>query len=97
MSIESARAFIEKLKTDQLFYRQVATCKDRTARMDLIISEGFDCTEDEIKSAAAELSDDQLENLTNAGHPLLSCANPIEYRHGGAPPFSSIPLPNIWH
>ena len=94
MSIESARKFIEQLKTDQSLYHRVAACDSNAARLSLILSEGFDCTEDEIESAAKELSDAEVEMMPNGG--VAGDATLIEYRHGDAPLFSTITMPGIW-
>ena len=50
MSIESAKAFIERLNTDVEFARKVAGCKDAKAHMVLAKAEGFDFTPEDIKT-----------------------------------------------
>ena len=61
MSLDSAKAFIEKMKSDEAFRNRVLSIEDVAGRLALISSEGFDCTEAEIKQVSQELSDDQLE------------------------------------
>lgn len=48
LSIEQARLFIERVNTDDAFRLKVLAERDVDARMDLIRSEGFDCTAEEI-------------------------------------------------
>ena len=61
MSIESAKAFIERMKTDEEFNNRVSTAKDKEARMALVKAEGFDFTKEEIGSLIDELDDEQLD------------------------------------
>ncbi len=63
MSIESAKAFIERIKTDEEFAKQVASKKDKEDRMKFVSEQGFDFTEGEIKDQTAELSEDELKQV----------------------------------
>lgn len=63
MSIEVAKEVIEKLKTDEAFRTKVMAVEDLEERMKLIHDEGFDCTLEEVKEAAGNLSDDDLESV----------------------------------
>ena len=42
MSIESAQAFIERMKTDEEFARKVTECADAKSRQAYVRGEGFD-------------------------------------------------------
>ncbi len=64
MSIESAKAFIERMKTDEEFARQVSNQKDNETRMKFVLAEGFNCTGEEIKKATEDLSEVDLERVT---------------------------------
>lgn len=64
MSIESAKAFIERLKADESFARKVGECKGESARMTMAKSEGFDFTVQEIRDLQAELSEEDLEKIS---------------------------------
>jgi len=44
MSIESAKAYVERMKTDEEFRKKVLACTDAKARMALVKGEGFDFT-----------------------------------------------------
>ena len=48
MSIESARLFLHRMKTDEDFARKINSCKDFGARWNLIRAAGFDFTAEEI-------------------------------------------------
>ena len=63
MSIESARAYIERLKTDAGFRDRVAAAGDKEARAALVEAEGFAFSAEDINAIADELSEDELENV----------------------------------
>ncbi|MFC1679156.1 Nif11-like leader peptide family natural product precursor [Elusimicrobiota bacterium] len=77
MSLESAAAFVEKMKTDAKFAKLVQACKDAAARAQLVKKEGFDFTGDEVKQAASELSEDELRGIAG-GHAWCSGVIPWE-------------------
>ena len=65
MSIESAKAFVERMKTDKEFAKKILACKDWETALPLITKEGFDFTHDEIKlSENAELSDEEIGQVS---------------------------------
>ncbi|MFC1680062.1 Nif11-like leader peptide family natural product precursor [Elusimicrobiota bacterium] len=64
MSIESAKAFIEKMKTDPALSQRIAACKDTAARVALAKAEGFDFTPEEINTVSMELSPEDLEHVS---------------------------------
>ncbi len=75
MSMESAKAFVEKINTDPDFAKKVAGCKDPKERMTFAKKEGFDFTADEVKSLSKELSDDALASLSGGwGCSMDSCS-----------------------
>jgi predicted ribosomally synthesized peptide with nif11-like leader len=57
MSVEQAKAFIEKMKTDEAFREKVMSIEDAAGRIACIQSEGFECTEEEINEVAQEGAD----------------------------------------
>ena len=63
MSIESAKAFIEKMKTDEDFNQKVKGCKDAEERMAFVKEAGFDFTSEELKEVSENLSDDDLDGV----------------------------------
>ena len=60
MSIESARDFIERVKTDEEFAKRIAGAKSREERADIAKAEGFDFMPE-------ELSDEELDAVAG-GH-----------------------------
>ena len=63
MSIESAQAFLERMKTDEEFAKNVTECKDAEARIAYVKEAVFEFTIEEIKGVASELTDDMLDNV----------------------------------
>lgn len=63
MSVESAKAFIERMKTDEEFAKKATECRDAKAWMTFAKEAGFDIavddiTVEDISKALMELSDD---------------------------------------
>ncbi|TCD47030.1 Nif11-like leader peptide family natural product precursor [Chlorobium sp. N1] len=52
MSREQAKAFIERMKSDEAFQKKVMAIEDAEERIACIHSEGFLCTLEEINEAA---------------------------------------------
>lgn len=73
MSIESAKAFLDRMKTDEEFTKGVTACKDADTRMAFIKDKGFDFTVPEITSVKGELSDEELD-LVAGGATWLGCS-----------------------
>ncbi len=63
MSIESAKAFMERMKTDEDFRKEVTDCKDADDRMKLVEEKGYTFTTEEIKSLVEALTDDELNKV----------------------------------
>ena len=61
MSIESAKAFLERMKTDDEFRERMKEAADKEARMAIVKAEGFDFTMEEIATLKEELSDIELD------------------------------------
>ncbi|MEI6692200.1 MAG: Nif11-like leader peptide family natural product precursor [Chlorobium sp.] len=61
MSLEQAKLFVDKLKSDTAFRERVTAIEHGPARLAFIRSEGFQCTETEIKEVLGELSDNDLD------------------------------------
>ena len=64
MSQESAKAFVERMKSDEKFRTKIIAVEDVSARAKLIQSEGFDCSAEEIDTATSELSDEEMAGVT---------------------------------
>ncbi|WP_434510694.1 Nif11-like leader peptide family natural product precursor [Desulfitobacterium sp. AusDCA] len=61
MSVASAKAYVEKIKTDEEFAKKVKACKDADERMAFVKKAGFDFTVEEINSLKDQLSDNELD------------------------------------
>lgn len=61
MGIESAKAFLERMKNDEDFRKAVVECKDADSRKRLAQENGFEFALEEINEVKDELSDDELD------------------------------------
>ena len=66
MSVDQAKAFVEKMKADEAFRARVMAVEDVDARMALIVAEGFDCSAAEI-GALQKLGDAELSGAVGGG------------------------------
>jgi predicted ribosomally synthesized peptide with nif11-like leader len=66
MSAEQAKAFVEKMKSDEAFRARVMAEEDVEARMALIGAEGFDCSAADI-AALQELGEVELSGVAGGG------------------------------
>jgi len=55
MSVEQAKAFIEKMKTDEAFREKIMAIETPEERLKAIGAAGFECTGEEINEAGADL------------------------------------------
>ena len=75
MSIESAKAFIDRMKKDEAFAKKVMAIQDAEARMELVKAEGFDFTATELEPLHGELSDDELDMVAGGSYSLIFYLN----------------------
>lgn len=61
MSIESAKAFLERMKNDEDFRKSVGEIATAEERMEYVKKAGFDFTMDEIATLKDELSEEELD------------------------------------
>ncbi len=61
MSIESAKAFLERIKTDEDFRKSVGEIATLEERMEFSKGAGFDFTKEEITTLKDELSEGDLD------------------------------------
>lgn len=61
MSLDHAKAFIEKMKSDKAFSDVIMAIEDIDARLAAASDAGFEFTEAEVKEVQIELSDDDLD------------------------------------
>lgn len=77
MSIESAKAYLNRLKTDENFAKKVKGYEDKTARKDFVAKEGYSFTKEELEAVSSELSDGELDAVAGGGCVLDFC--PIDW------------------
>ncbi len=77
MSIESAKAFIERLKTDESFARKVGECKGEEARLAMAKADGYEFTVQEVKDLQSQLSEEDLEKIS--GGFRIPCCGMLDF------------------
>lgn len=78
MSMESAKAFIERMQTDEKFAERIHTCKNSEERLACSKGEGFDFTPEEIAAVKNELSMEELDAVAGGQYHTLRC-NLLQY------------------
>ncbi|NTU68896.1 MAG: Nif11-like leader peptide family natural product precursor [Chlorobiaceae bacterium] len=58
MSVEQAKAFIEKMKTDEAFREKIMAIETPEERLKAIKEAGYDCSADEVNEAGAARVED---------------------------------------
>jgi predicted ribosomally synthesized peptide with nif11-like leader len=64
MSLDQARLFIEKMKSDEAFRNHIMAIENVEARLATASDAGFACTEAEITEVQSELSDEELDQAS---------------------------------
>lgn len=67
MSVESAKAFIERMQTDEAFAKKINEAKDKEERIALRQAEGFVFSAEEFEQATGDLSDEELYAVVGGG------------------------------
>lgn len=63
MSMESAKNFLTKMRTDPEFAAKVINCKNKEERTQLVTAEGYDFIGSELNTLLGELSDKELDQV----------------------------------
>jgi predicted ribosomally synthesized peptide with nif11-like leader len=72
MSLEQAKKFIKRMKTEEAFRSNIMAVEDVADRQKLAKAEGYEFTEEEIKSVSAELIDAAMNSVSAGGNmPIL--------------------------
>ena len=80
MSIQSARDFLTKVAKDEEFRKGLSGCKSRADQYQLAQGAGFEFSGDEMKAAAGELQDADLDVISAGGRCCGStCENEFCY------------------
>ncbi|MBL7176202.1 MAG: Nif11-like leader peptide family natural product precursor [Desulfobacteraceae bacterium] len=67
MSLEQAKAFIEKMKSDEAFTKRIMAIEDSDARFQAIAEAGFDFTKEELEQVRQKLDEADLEQVSGGG------------------------------
>ena len=73
MSIESAKEFLERMKTDDEFRNSVGESGTAEERLEYVKKAGFDFTMEEIATVKDELRDDDLEQVAGGSDYNCGC------------------------
>ena len=85
MSIQNAREFLTKVAKDEEFRKRLGGCKTRAEQQQFAQGAGFEFTGDEMKAAAGELQDADLD-VISGGLPGGGCCGSsceTDCCHGG--------------
>ena len=64
MSVESAKAFVEKMRRDAAFKKQILAAESAAKRKELIMSAGFEFERMHLDSLVSELTPEERQALT---------------------------------
>ncbi len=67
MTIESAKAFVERMKSDEDFRKEVGEKSSSEDRMKFVKDNGFDFSKEEIEQVKSEMSDEELDGMATGG------------------------------
>ena len=82
MSIESARDFLTKVSKDEEFRKGLGGCKTRAEQQQFAQGAGFEFTGDEVKAAAGELQDADLDLISGGSCCGWTCESDTSQCHG---------------
>ncbi|MEQ8222050.1 MAG: Nif11-like leader peptide family natural product precursor [Candidatus Eremiobacterota bacterium] len=60
MSLEEAKAYIERMKTDEKFRKKVTECKDAETRSDYVKNAGYEFTVEHLQEVLIEIPEEEL-------------------------------------
>ena len=67
MSIESAKAFLERVENDEDFRKELGVQASAEERIKFAKAQGFDFTKEEIQNVYANLSEEELDAVSGGG------------------------------
>ena len=82
MSIQSARDFLAKVAKDEELRKGLSGCKTRADQYQWAQGAGFEFTGDEMKAAAGELQDADLDVISGGSCCGSTCESMAEACHG---------------
>ncbi len=78
MSLESAKAFLKKMKTDEEFKNRVTWTTPAEARKAFVEKEGFYFTKEEMNSVTSQLSNEELRAVAGNWMCWIGCVTMIK-------------------
>ncbi len=63
MSNESAKAYLDRIKNDENFRKEVSELSSPEDRMQFVKDNGFNFSKEEFEQVKSELSDEELDSL----------------------------------
>ena len=63
MSMESAKKFLEKIKSDSGFAQKCENCEDGDQAVALAKDEGYDFSKEDLESASKNMQEEEGENI----------------------------------
>ena len=76
MSLEDAKAFLDKMKEDEEFRGKVIAARDKDARMKCVQDEGFHFSVEEFKQCNEELTPEELSHIAGG---VMHCECPCDW------------------
>jgi predicted ribosomally synthesized peptide with nif11-like leader len=73
MSLQAARNYVGRMRTDVKFKSNVLALKDPKARMSFVNAEGFDFSHSECDQVKNEMSDEELDMVSAIGLCCYRC------------------------
>lgn len=73
MSIDLAKAYLERIKTDEVFAKKVNSFEDKAARKDYVVQAGYTFTKEEIEEVSSELSEGELDAVAGGCFIEVGC------------------------
>lgn len=67
MSIDLAKAYLERYKTDEEFSKKVNSFKDKEARKEFVVQSGYTFSKEEIEEVSSELNEKELDAVAGGG------------------------------
>jgi len=84
MSIQSARDFLTKVSKDEEFRKRLGGCKSGADQYQFAQGAGFEFTRDEMRAAAGDLQDADLDVISGGSCCGFTCENEPPCHSGAA-------------
>ncbi len=75
MSIDLAKAYMERIKTDEVFAKKVNSIEDKAARKEYVEQEGYTFTKEELEEVSSELNENELDAVAGGCFIEIICVD----------------------